>query len=68
MSKYSFIIIIILIIILFIIQGSKFIEKFSDSNCIQYGTDYNLCYSNNCTIMLDDSGTPFCTSKNLYKN
>lgn len=55
----NFVIILVLILIFF----KFFIVKENFSNCSQYGDDYNQCYNNNCTIMLDMKGNAFCTNK-----
>jgi hypothetical protein len=64
MSNYIFIIILLIIIAIIFIFSP--IERFH-SNCGQYGGDYNLCYNNNCTIMIGDDGSPFCVDKFLYE-
>ena len=60
------ILLFILIIIIVIIYLFNPIEGFS--NCAQYGVDYNRCYNNNRTIMLDNNGIPFCVDKYLYED
>lgn len=53
--------VILLAIAVIIIKLSIKMENFND--CYQYGNDYNKCYNNNCTIMLDTNGNAFCTNK-----
>ncbi len=59
METYGFV--IILLIILASIQ--IFLNKEYFTDCSQYGNDYNQCYNNNCTVMLDLAGNSFCTNK-----
>ena len=71
MNKLNYYFILFLLIILSIIYYYKSTEKFSNkfsNDCSQYGGDYNLCYGNGCTIMLNDYGVPFCTQKFLYED
>ena len=58
-SQLNFLILIILILIAI----KLFLTKENFNNCSQYGNDYNQCYNNNCTIMLDLEGNSFCTNK-----
>ena len=52
---------IIMVVILIVIK--LFLKRENFTNCSQYGSDYNKCYNNNCTIMLDLEGNSFCTNK-----
>ena len=77
----SFYLLILLIIILLIIYYYSDTESFSffnknthsnnQYNCSQYnfpgGADYNACQKGNCTIMLHQSGVPFCVDKYLFE-
>ena len=58
-SQFNFLIIIILILIAIKLFYRK--ENFTD--CSQLSNDYNQCYNNNCTIMVDLQGNSFCTNK-----
>ncbi len=58
-SQLIFLIVIILILIII----KLFLRKENFSNCEIYGNDYNQCYNNNCTIMIDLEGNSFCTNK-----
>ena len=58
---YQLIFLIIIILILISIKFYGIKENFN--NCSQYGNDYNQCYNNNCTIMVDLEGNTFCTNK-----
>lgn len=58
-SQLNFLIVIIIILI--VIKMCFIKENFID--CSQYSNDYNQCYNNNCTVMLDLEGKSFCTNK-----
>lgn len=58
-SQLIFLIVVILILISIRLCGIK--ENFN--NCSQYGNNYNQCYNNNCTIMVDLDGNSVCTNK-----
>lgn len=53
----------LIIIISILITIKLFLRKENFSDCEQYGNDYNQCYNNNCTIMVDLEGNSFCTKK-----
>ena len=59
-SQLNFLIVIIIILIVI----KMFFRKENFIDCSQYGGDYNQCYNNNCTVMLDLEGNSFCTNKN----
>lgn len=57
----SLIFVVILVIILVIIKLFFGIENFTD--CSKFNDDYNKCYNNGCTVMIDVAGNSFCTNK-----
>lgn len=57
----SLIFVIILVIILVVIRLFSRTENFTD--CSQFSDDYNKCYNNGCTVMIDVVGNSFCTNK-----
>ena len=58
-SQLNFVIVIILILI----ATKLFFRKENFNNCSQYNNDYNQCYNNNCTVMIDLEGNSFCINK-----
>jgi len=61
-------VIIIFLVILFIfynsIENMNNIDNIDYNQCLQYGNDYNLCYSNpECTIWFRADGSTYCTKK-----
>ena len=62
-----FFVILIILIFLFISFYHKKKEKFN-SECVNYGDDYNACYSEpNCTIGFLPDGSTHCMKKFLYE-
>ncbi len=61
---------IILLAIFYYLKMLDYEEKFSRTNefCNQFGGNYNACYDNGCTIMLNENGVPFCTKKFLHED
>ncbi len=57
-SQLNFLIIIVIVLVIIKLFYKK--ENFTD--CSQF-SDYNQCYNNNCTIMIDLKGNPVCTNK-----
>jgi hypothetical protein len=55
------ILIFIFIIILIVIKLFFNIESFD--NCYLYNNNYNKCYKNKCTVMIDLKGNSVCLNK-----
>ena len=58
-SQFNFLIIIVLVLIAI----KLFYQKENFTNCSKFSNDYNQCYNNNCTVMIDLEGNSFCTNK-----
>ena len=67
---------IILLALIYYLKMMDYDEKFNQNNqivrgsnfCNQFGGNYNACYDNGCTIMLNENGVPFCTHKFLHED
>lgn len=57
-----FIFLIFLVIIFY--NSIENMYNIDNNQCLQYGNDYNLCYSNpECTIWFREDGSTYCTKK-----
>jgi hypothetical protein len=54
--------IFLIIIVIILVSIKLFYKKENFTDCSQF-YDYNQCYNNNCTVMIDLKGNSFCTNK-----
>ncbi len=74
MNKIT-ILLVILLLFVFFVNKENFVNGFennllsNNNQCLQYGDDYNACYSNpSCTIWFRPDGSTYCTKKFLQEN